>query len=231
MSAPSDHPSPSTETPEPAASALDPLLAELERKRGVDPVVIAPDAVDRARDSLDATIASLKLTPEEEQAMAGELGQLRDLARKLDQATVEIVAFGMVSRGKSSVLNALLGRDLFEVGAVHGTTVRRSSQRVGRRGGRRRRSRRRPPRPGRHPGDRRGRRRDPRGPGPRRRPTRRPRPVRRLRRHAARRDRRPGRAATAPEADHPGLQPDRPLPRRRPPRDPRQARGRAGQGA
>ena len=127
MSAPSDHPSPSTEAPEPAASGLDPLLAELERKRGVDPVVIAPDAVDRARDSLDATIASLRLTPEEERAMAPELGQLRDLALKLDQATVEIVAFGMVSRGKSSVLNALLGRDLFEVGAVHGTTVRRSA--------------------------------------------------------------------------------------------------------
>ncbi|APW64065.1 GTP-binding protein [Paludisphaera borealis] len=128
MSVPTDPPTTAPETPKSAAAALDPLLAELERKRGVDPVVVAPDAVDRARDTIDATIASLKLTPQEEQAMASELGQLRDLARKLDQSTVEIVAFGMVSRGKSSVLNALLGRDLFEVGAVHGTTVRRSTQ-------------------------------------------------------------------------------------------------------
>jgi small GTP-binding protein len=127
MTVPTD---PTTSPPEPpdrTAEGLDPLLAELEAKRGVDPVVITPDAVDRARDTIDATIASLKLTPEEREAMAPELAQLHDLARKLDQSTVEIVAFGMVSRGKSSVLNALLGRDLFEVGATHGTTVRRSS--------------------------------------------------------------------------------------------------------
>lgn len=88
----------------------------------------AADAVGRARDSLEATLSSLKLTPEEEAAMAPQLGRLRELSRKLDETTIEIVAFGMVSRGKSSVLNALLGRDLFEVGATHGTTDRRSIQ-------------------------------------------------------------------------------------------------------
>ncbi len=61
--------------------------------------------------------------------MAEELKQLRDLSKKLDENTIEIAAFGMVSRGKSSVLNALLGRDVFEVGATHGTTVNRSAQR------------------------------------------------------------------------------------------------------
>jgi small GTP-binding protein len=60
--------------------------------------------------------------------MAPQLDRLRELGRKLDEATVEIVAFGMVSRGKSSVLNALLGSDVFEVGATHGTTVRRGAQ-------------------------------------------------------------------------------------------------------
>lgn len=86
------------------------------------------DAVGRARDSLEATLASLKLTPEEEAAMAPQLDRLRELSQKLDETTIEIVAFGMVSRGKSSVLNALLGRDLFEVGATHGVTDRRSIQ-------------------------------------------------------------------------------------------------------
>ena len=78
-------------------------------------------------DSLESTLADLKLTPEEERVMAEELKQLRDLGKKLDENTIEIAAFGMVSRGKSSVLNALLGRDVFEVGATHGTTVNRSA--------------------------------------------------------------------------------------------------------
>jgi GTPase len=87
------------------------------------------DAVVRARDSLEATLQGLKLTPEEEKVLADEIRQLRELTKKLDETTIEIAAFGMVSRGKSSVLNALLGRDVFEVGATHGTTERRSAQR------------------------------------------------------------------------------------------------------
>ncbi len=35
----------------------------------------------------------------------------------------------MVSRGKSSVLNALIGQDVFKIGATHGTTVARAAQR------------------------------------------------------------------------------------------------------
>ena len=35
----------------------------------------------------------------------------------------------MVSRGKSSVLNALVGQEVFKVGATHGTTVVRAAQR------------------------------------------------------------------------------------------------------
>ena len=82
----------------------------------------------RARESLEETLRGLKLTPEEEAAMADELRQLRELAQKLDSHTVEIAAFGMVSRGKSSVLNALMGRDVFRVGATHGTTTARNAQ-------------------------------------------------------------------------------------------------------
>src|SRR5271165_1384120 len=109
---------------------LDPLLEQLDRspisaKGSVDD----SDAVERARDSLETTLAGLKLTPEEEKALANEIGQLRELTKKLDETTIEIAAFGMVSRGKSSVLNALLGRDIFEVGATHGTTITRSAQR------------------------------------------------------------------------------------------------------
>ncbi|WP_337177580.1 DUF697 domain-containing protein [Paludisphaera sp.] len=119
------------ETPTPAppgAEAVGPLLDDLERAAEVAGAEGGADAVERARESLKGTLDALRLTPEEERAMAPQLDRLRDLARKLDEATVEIVAFGMVSRGKSSVLNALLGRETFEVGATHGTTVRRGAQ-------------------------------------------------------------------------------------------------------
>ena len=61
--------------------------------------------VERARDSLESTLASLKLTPEEEAVLAGELAQLRELGQKLDDNTIEIAAFGMVSRGKMRGVN------------------------------------------------------------------------------------------------------------------------------
>ena len=128
---------PSTEPPaseallnEDPRKTLEPVVEQLEHPPG-DGEQHGPhgDAVERARDSLEATLAGLKLTPEEEKILAGEIRQLRELTKKLDETTIEIAAFGMVSRGKSSVLNALLGRDVFEVGATHGTTVTRSAQR------------------------------------------------------------------------------------------------------
>ena len=86
------------------------------------------ELVVRARESLDASFAALKLTPAEELTLAPELAQLRALAEKLDAGTVEIAAFGMVSRGKSSILNALMGRDAFKSGVIHGTTTSRDAQ-------------------------------------------------------------------------------------------------------
>lgn len=91
----------------------------------LEPLAREDDRVRQARESLEQTLAGLKLTPEEETALADELRQLRDLTRKLDESRVEIAAFGMVSRGKSSVLNALAGRDLFPTGVTHGTTTQR----------------------------------------------------------------------------------------------------------
>jgi GTPase len=100
------------------------ILGQLETQ-----IASEDESVERAKESLEATLASLKLTPEEEVALSSELSQLRDLGKKLEESTIEIAAFGMVSRGKSSVLNALMGQDVFAVGATHGTTVQRAAQR------------------------------------------------------------------------------------------------------
>src|SRR4051794_31941105 len=107
----------SSEPPE----GVEPTLAEV-----LEPLDHQQALIERARESLEETLRELKLTPEEERAVADELRQLRDLAQKLDANTVEIAAFGMVSRGKSSVLNALCGQDVFQTGATHGTTVSRN---------------------------------------------------------------------------------------------------------
>jgi small GTP-binding protein len=109
-----------------ASEELIQLLDELEKQTGTG---TANETVDRARESLEETLAGLKLTPEEEHALQQELKELRDLTQKLDNTTIEIAAFGMVSRGKSSVLNALVGEEAFKVGATHGTTVVRAAQR------------------------------------------------------------------------------------------------------
>jgi GTPase SAR1 family protein len=83
--------------------------------------------ISRARASLEKTIAGMKLTPEETAALADELKELRELTTKLDEQRIEIAAFGLVSRGKSSVLNALAGREVFRAGATHGTTTKRDA--------------------------------------------------------------------------------------------------------
>jgi uncharacterized protein len=51
---------------------------------------------------------------------------LDDLSAKRVGKKLEIVAFGTVSSGKSSLLNALAGRDVFRTDPVGGTTVTRS---------------------------------------------------------------------------------------------------------
>ncbi|MFZ4727867.1 MAG: Era-like GTP-binding protein [Pseudanabaena sp.] len=51
-----------------------------------------------------------------------ELAEILALEEKLDKSAIAIAVFGMVSRGKSSLINALLGQKLGETGATHGTT-------------------------------------------------------------------------------------------------------------
>ncbi len=48
------------------------------------------------------------------------------IEERLDKQTLEIVAFGTVSSGKSSLLNALAGRDVFRTDARGGTTLARN---------------------------------------------------------------------------------------------------------
>ena len=56
-------------------------------------------------------------------AMVPEFAELARALAKLNSDEVHIAAFGRVSVGKSALLNALIGREEFVVGVLHGTTT------------------------------------------------------------------------------------------------------------
>ncbi|HEY9651093.1 MAG TPA: GTP-binding protein [Coleofasciculaceae cyanobacterium] len=55
-------------------------------------------------------------------ALRNELEVLKSAVNKLDQGVIRIATFGLVSRGKSAVVNALLGQKILQTGPLHGVT-------------------------------------------------------------------------------------------------------------
>ncbi|QIR39487.1 DUF697 domain-containing protein [Tolypothrix sp. PCC 7910] len=82
----------------------------------------------RAQTALQNLVANLDLSPQEKQGLEAEINDLDTMLGKLERMVVQIAAFGMVGRGKSSLLNALVGQSVFETGPLHGVT--RDAQRV-----------------------------------------------------------------------------------------------------
>ncbi len=76
----------------------------------------------QAKRSLRQWVAQLDLSPQEIAGLEGELESLQILLDKLETEVIHIAAFGLVGRGKSSLLNALLGEPVFQTGPTHGTT-------------------------------------------------------------------------------------------------------------
>lgn len=60
--------------------------------------------------------------PELQAAVRKDLQSLKAALDKLEQKVIRIAAFGLVSRGKSAVVNALLGQKLLQTGPLHGVT-------------------------------------------------------------------------------------------------------------
>jgi uncharacterized protein len=88
--------------------------------------------LQRARDSLAQTLANYQQCRDAAadrlggaaltQLLDQELAPLVTTLDKLDRRVVRIAVFGLVSRGKSAVLNALVGEALLETGPLHGVT-------------------------------------------------------------------------------------------------------------
>lgn len=60
--------------------------------------------------------------PELQAAVRQDLQNLKGALDKLEQNVIKIAAFGLVSRGKSAVVNALLGEKVLQTGPLHGVT-------------------------------------------------------------------------------------------------------------
>jgi uncharacterized protein len=110
-------------------------MTALPRPDSTLPDSTMPDRqLARARDSLRETLASYRayLHAENPQApppplqdqLRQELDQLTTTLDKLNQRTARIAVFGLVSRGKSAVLNALVGQPVLATGPVNGVTQR-----------------------------------------------------------------------------------------------------------
>jgi GTPase len=82
----------------------------------------------RASASAAASLRKLMQDPDVPEivraAMAPEFAELARALAKLDNDELHLAVFGRVSVGKSALLNALLEREEFVVGVLHGTTVK-----------------------------------------------------------------------------------------------------------
>ena len=78
--------------------------------------------IDLAKESLSQLLEDTRVPDSVREVLSDDYIQLQKMLHKLEQGHLHIAVFGRVSVGKSSVLNALLGKDVFSVSILHGET-------------------------------------------------------------------------------------------------------------
>lgn len=98
-------------------------------KRNLDvPNPLVEQARDSLRQAIDRYIPQLKMTRLDSQelnrqaAVKQGIDQLTTLLNKLDGSLLRVAVFGLVSRGKSAVINALIGEKILDTGPLNGVT-------------------------------------------------------------------------------------------------------------
>ena len=105
--------SPSADSPSSNSLPLNPLVEQ---------------ARTSLRQAIDRYIPQLKMTRLDAQEMSRQaavktgIDQLTTLVNKLDSSLLRVAVFGLVSRGKSAVINALMGEKVLETGPLNGVT-------------------------------------------------------------------------------------------------------------
>ncbi|WP_049623427.1 GTP-binding protein [Frateuria defendens] len=80
-------------------------------------------AHQRVADSLRSLLDDPTIPAAVRGELAADFGRIEAMLARLERGELHVAVFGRVSAGKSSVANALLGREAFAVGVLHGTTT------------------------------------------------------------------------------------------------------------
>lgn len=75
-----------------------------------------------ATESLRQLLEDERIPPDIRDSLRDDYSQVRGMLDKLEHGHLHIAVFGRVSVGKSSLLNALLGKPVFSVSVLHGET-------------------------------------------------------------------------------------------------------------
>lgn len=81
-----------------------------------------PDPLTLARESLRELIGDARLPAGVRESLAHDYEAVKSMLDKLEHGHIHLAVFGRVSTGKSSLLNALIGKDAFTVSPLHGET-------------------------------------------------------------------------------------------------------------
>jgi len=91
--------------------------------RSAPPAAVHGDAPARVADSLRHLLDDPQIPPAVREAMAADFARVEAMLKRLEHGELHVAVFGRVSAGKSALGNALLGREAFAVGVLHGTTT------------------------------------------------------------------------------------------------------------
>ncbi|WP_329741206.1 GTP-binding protein [Dyella sp. A6] len=84
----------------------------------------AATAVDaRMAESLRNLLDDPTIPPTVRHELAADFARVESMLARLERGELHVAVFGRVSAGKSALGNALLGREAFAVGVLHGTTT------------------------------------------------------------------------------------------------------------
>ena len=86
------------------------------------------DHLSLARESLRELIHDARLPAGVRESLSHDYAAVEAMLDKLEHGHLHLSAFGRVSTGKSSLLNALIGEDTFSVSPLHGETRQSSMQ-------------------------------------------------------------------------------------------------------
>jgi small GTP-binding protein len=78
--------------------------------------------LQNANQQIQTLLADTSIPAAVKQELFQEFAEIESISEKLQNGEIHIAAFGRVGTGKSSILNALLGREVFSTSELHGET-------------------------------------------------------------------------------------------------------------